>query len=171
MKVTLKDVRKMVNTGFFVDVPQPEFCYHYSTKENIEKILQDGKVRTMGDYMTYFFYTPEDIPKYLDLTGALTTGRKYYDLDGKIHKAPPLIPENCAVLKLYPTRKESLTWYEERNQDKAKTEAEKELAQMFDAIRVLHYGDFSFKREPEIIELSEIISKYPYSRPEHLKPH
>ena len=165
MKVSLQQLRSM---DIWKEAQQPEYCYHYSTKENIKKILQDGKVKQFDDYMTYFFYKLEYIPIYFDLTGAYH-GRRAWNTDGtKIITYPPIIPKDYAVLKLYPARKEPLAWYEERSRITAKNDTQRELLTLFDSLRICHYGDLSFKRDPEIIELSDVVEKYPYTRPEHL---
>lgn len=166
MKVSLQDLRKMDS---WKEVPQPEYCYHFSTKENIKKILQDGKVKQFNDFMTYFFYRLEDIPVYLDLTGAYH-GRRAWNTKGQLVTYPPVIPAECAILKLYPSRREPLAWYEEQTASRTADAISKEIYSIFDSIRVCHYGSLSFKPDPEVIELSEVIEKYPYTRPEHLRP-
>lgn len=152
----------------FKEVQQPNYCYHYSTKENINKILRNGKVKQFDDFMTYFFYRLEDIPVYLDLTGAYH-GRRAYNTRGQIVTYPPVIPEEYAVIKIYPSRPEPLAWYEERTQKNAQTEQQRELLALFDSIRICHYGDLNFKPDPEVIELADVIKKYPYTRPDSLK--
>ena len=67
------------------------------------------------------------------------------------------------VLKLLPKRKEKLEWYREVIDETKNLYANavakdiKPLWEIFNDMRVVHYGDFSFDREKvEIIELSDI---------------
>ena len=107
----------------------------------------------------------------LDLKGLLTyikltnadEGRKYYDFDGKIHVAPPLNHAETVVLKLTPRYSEPMHWFKEilkiKTDDQIlsddKAEAQRRI-QMMNDCRVCHYGNFKFKKDFEILELTDI---------------
>lgn len=82
-KVSLDQMRSM---DIYQSVDQPKVVYHMTPRKNLEKILQDGFIDTMTDYVCFFFPELKYIPLYIELTGA-DKGRQYHDFDGKIHTA------------------------------------------------------------------------------------
>ena len=161
-KVTLQEMQLM---GIFERIEQPETVFHMTDRKNLDAILQDGKIKTMADYVAWFFPSIEDALLYADLSNAYN-GRKYWDFVGRIHTAPPLIPADTAILKLHPRYSEPLLWYKESNADKI-TEANisrygggdieeaKAKWRAFDNCRICHYGDMKFKPDYEIIAFPE----------------
>ena len=164
MKVSLQDMRKM---DIFEEIEQPGIVYHMTTRKNIEAILREGKIRAVSpdgrtsDYVTWFFPALEEIPVYIELTGA-DTGRKYHDFDGRIHTAPPLIHSETVVLKLIPRGNQAMEWYKEhplkngRNLSTMTSEEVSILQKYMTEARICHYGAMRFERNPEIIELTEV---------------
>ncbi len=157
-KVSLDQMRSM---DIYQSVDQPKVVYHMTPRKNLEKILQDGFIDTMTDYVCFFFPELKYIPLYIELTGA-DKGRQYHDFDGKIHTAPPLIHEETVVLKLTPRYIEPMHWYKEvvKATDDQILADDKEKArariQQFNDCRVCHYGKFKFKRDVEVIELVDL---------------
>ena len=163
-RVSLELMRSM---DIWQPVDQPKVVYHMTNRANVEKILQDGYIDTMTDYVCFFFPDLKSIPLYIELSCA-DEGRKYYDFDGKIHTAPPLIHEETVVLKLIPRYIEPMYWYKEvmsvkdhqitsdgeLSADDIKKAREK--IKQFDDCRICHYGNFKFKRDVEILELVDI---------------
>lgn len=160
MKVTLAQVRRM---GIYEEIAQPEKVYHMTDRKNLENIIKDGKIKSKADYMTFFFPSIEDIPIYIELTGA-DTGRQYWDFDGKIHTAPPLNHAETVVLKLAPRGRQKMEWYRETinktntpfPNEPATKETARKLWEYMNNARICHYGSMPFEKNPEIIELSEI---------------
>ena len=109
IKISLDQMRRM---DIYQPIDQPQIVYHMTPRKNLEKILQDGFIDTMTDYVCFFFPELKYIPFYIELSGA-DKGRQYYDFDGKIHTAPPLIHEETVVLKLIPRYIEPMHWYQE----------------------------------------------------------
>lgn len=158
IKISLDQMRRM---DIFKPIDQPQIVYHMTPRKNLEKILQDGFIDTMTDYVCFFFPELKCIPLYIELSGA-DKGRQYHDSDGKIHIAPPLIHEETVVLKLIPRYIEPMHWYKEvvkatddqiLADDKQKARAR---IQQFNDCRVCHYGNLKFKRDVEVIELVDI---------------
>lgn len=161
MKITLQQVRRM---GLFEEIEQPKIVYHMTDRKNIPSILKDGKIKSVrengaqADFMTFFFPSLEEIPVYIELTGA-DTGRKYYDFDGHIHTAPPLNHAETVILKLEPRGRQPLEWYKEAINDSNRTfpdEATRKLWEYMNNARICHYGEMRFKDNPEIIELATV---------------
>ncbi len=159
LKVSLQQVRKM---DIFKEIEQPGVVYHMTDRKNLESILEDRKIRSFNDYLTFFFTNEEQAPLYIELSGALN-GRHYYGTDGMLKTAPPLIVEDTVVLKLVPKKKEKLEWYREvidgtkSGYETVMTPDIQPLWDEFNNCRVAHYGDFQFDMEKvEIIELSDV---------------
>lgn len=157
MKIELRDFRKI---SIYEDAEQPPLIYHMTARDNLEPIINSGKIKTGTDFVCWFFTDLKEIATYIDLTGAIR-GRKYYDFDGEIHTAPPLIPEDTIVLKMKPQRNEPLTWYRENTAAGATNDESKKLLLLFDNCRIAHFDDFTFNTNYEILELTDILKKYP----------
>lgn len=179
LKVSLLQLRK---SGMFQEISQPEKVYHMTDRENLDSILNDGKIKSFHDYLTFFFSNTDCIPVYIQLTDALF-GRQYRNTDGMAITAPPLQIENTIVLELVPRRKEKLEWYIEKplsitngnfDANNPVRVSDKEsgsiingnfdadspiriIEEKFSDCRVVHYGDFSFFPDKvKLIELSDI---------------
>lgn len=163
MKITLQELRRM---GIFEEIDTPQVVYHMTNRENLDSILRDGKIRSVrgpgekADFVTYFFPAVEEIPVYIELTGA-NTGRQYYDFDGRLRIAPPLVHEETIVLKLRPQGRQDMEWYKEKpakgvNNSSLSNDSVEKLQEYMSAARVCHYGPMRFQKDPEIIELIEI---------------
>lgn len=162
LKVSLTQMR---HWDFFSEIDQPDVVYHMTDRENLNDILNDGKIKSFNDYVTYFFPDTKCIPVYCAITGAFI-GRTYSTTDGKQVTAPPLNIEQTVVLKLIPRRPEKLEWYKEvsKNDVLAKrdglTKEMEQVTQYFDNARIVHYGDFAFKSDSvEVIELKDIMNE------------
>ena len=161
-------LREMQAMGLFQRVEQPEAVYHMTDKKNLDSILRAGKIKTMGDYITWFFPSIDDAFIYADLSHAYT-GRKYWDFDGRLHTAPPLVPAETVILKLCPRYSEPLLWYKEANAEKitAETlprygggrdlETARDYWTRFDNCRICHYGDMKFRAQAvEVYEFADL---------------
>lgn len=150
----------------FEEIEQPEVVYHMTGEENLNDILDDGKIKSFNDYATYFFPDTKFIPMYIQLSGALT-GRSYYGTDGVILKAPPLDIDSTVVLKLIPRRTEKLEWCKEviptQNAKYEHTpEDVKVIWSLFNQCRIVHYGNFQFRADSvEVIKLRDIYDNMP----------
>lgn len=157
-KISLDEMRQM---DIFQSIEQPKVVYHMTDRKNLDKILRDGYIDTATDFICFFFPDLKSIPIYIRISRA-DIGRKYYGYDGLIHTAPPLIHEETVVLKLTPRYPEPMRWFKEviSGEDDSVPEKDKEKAraviQQFNDCRVCHYGNLKFKRDVEVIELTDI---------------
>ena len=161
MKITLNDMRRM---GIFEEIETPQVVYHMTSRENLDSILRDGKIKSVrkdggkADFVTWFFPSLEWIPVYILLTGA-NHGRQYYDFDGLLHTAPPLVHEETIVIKCTPRGRQSMEWYREKIDESNRNlpdEYTKQLVDYMNRARVCHYGAMPFENNPEIIELTTV---------------
>lgn len=160
MKLSLKDVQQ---DDFFSKVKQPAVVYHMTDRKNVTSIMRDRRIRVFDDFLCFFFPDEESIPIYLDLSNAYE-GRVYSGIDGKIHTAPPVIPDDMVVFKLEPRYKEPFAWFMENTAKKVPFGTEKQVYELFDKCRLCHYGDMQFKTS-EILELTDILQRHPWQRP------
>lgn len=157
MKIKIEEFRKL---DIYKNALQPSAVYHMTTRDNLEPIVSSGKIKTGRDFVCWFFTDIEKIPAYIDLTGAMH-GRQYYDFDGKIHTAPPLIPTEQIIIKMQPRRPEPLAWYKENTAEKATSDEQRKILLLFDDCRIAHFDDFAFKSDYEVFELTDILEQYP----------
>ena len=75
--------------------------YHYTKRENIEPILQDGRIRKFKDRECWFCTSLEDTLRLMELT-VMEEGKLYYDANGLPRRYPKFIPEEYVVLELSP---------------------------------------------------------------------
>lgn len=75
--------------------------YHYTKRENIEPILQDGRIRKFRDTECWFCTSLEDTLRLMELT-VMEEGKLYYDINGLSRRYPKFIPEEYVVLELSP---------------------------------------------------------------------
>lgn len=61
-KISLDQMRRM---DIYQQVEQPEVVYHMTNQANLEKILQDGYIDSMTDYVCFFFPKLNCIPLYI----------------------------------------------------------------------------------------------------------
>lgn len=172
MKKVNMSLEQMLSMGIWERVPQPDTVFHMTHRDNLDSILKDGKITTGHDYICWFFTSLENMNTYITISNALE-GRKYYDYDGKLHTAPPIVPSETVVLKMKPRYSEPLYWYREINTNNINDEQlidedgtpltgkkrEKALATLhqFDIARVVHYGAMKFKQPPEVLELMDVL--------------
>ena len=146
----------------FVRTDEPLIVYHMTDKENLNSILNDGKIRTFEDFVCFFMPTLEDVEKYIYLSRA-DEGRISRGFDGRLHQEPPLDHANTVVLELIPRYKEPMSWFKEKTDSNCQSEKEKEIRRNFDDCRIAHYGDMKFDTRKVIIhKLTDIDILYPY---------
>ena len=66
--------------------------YHYTKRENIEPILQDGRIRKFKDRECWFCTSLEDALRLMELT-VMEEGKLYYDANGLPRRYPKFVPD------------------------------------------------------------------------------
>ena len=115
------------------------FLYHYTTRDHLEDILRDGRIRRMGDKECWFCTSLED-----------TLELRYY---------PVFVPESYVILRLQPRFQngEWVRWNQELPLD-APTSLQEE-AKRFSSLKVGFRGDLKFQEHPDIIELAPLLER------------
>ena len=156
MKTTLQEVRKL---GIFQEIEPPKIVYHMTDRKNMESILKEGKINSRHDFMNYFFPSLEEVPVYIELTGA-DHGRQYYDFDGRDTHSGTVKPSLKPLFSnLSQAGNQRMEWYIEKPAEGiiyGDKEAAQKKIEYFSKSRVCHYGPMRFKKNPQVIELTEI---------------
>lgn len=143
-------------------IEQPQTVYHFTNRKNVESILKDGFIHTGDDVCCWFFKDLRDIPIFLAITHAETSGRVYWDYDGRLHTAMPIDRNDTVVLKLKPRYSEPDKWFmeivEAHSEQETPGASLEEAKKAFDAFncRIVHYGKMKFNTFPENIEKIEL---------------
>lgn len=77
------------------------FLYHYTTRDHLEDILRDGRIRRMGDKECWFCTSLEDTLELMQKT-VMMEGKPYYGVGGGLRHYPAFVPESYVILKLQP---------------------------------------------------------------------
>lgn len=130
--------------------------YHYTQKENVPKILEDGRIRKFKDKECWFCASLEDTIQLMELT-IMQEGGLYIDANGFPKRYPKFVPEDYVILKLTP-RYLNGDWV--RWQQEVPANSSQELlhqAKKFSELKIGYRGDMKFRDNPEIIEMSEAL--------------
>lgn len=138
-------------------ISKPEGClYHYTTRNHLDSILQDGRIRRMGDTECWFCTSLEDTLTLMRNT-VMMEGKPYYGLGGVLKHYPAFVPEDYVILKLEP-RFQSSEWVR-WNQEFPPGGPQELLdaGRAFSRLKVGYRGDLKFKEHPEIIEVAPLL--------------
>lgn len=136
----------------------PTELYHYTKRENLEKILGDGRIRRFGDRETWFCQSLEDVLKLMKAT-VMMEGKPYIKVGGSIGHYPAFVPEDFVILKLTPRWQngEWVRWMQEVPDDSP--QELKSAAYSFSMLKVGFRGDLKFQKAPEVIEVAELLQQ------------
>lgn len=136
----------------------PTELYHYTKRENLEKILGDGRIRRFGDRETWFCQSLDDMLKLMKAT-VMQEGKPYIKVGGRIGYYPEFNPEDYVILKLIPRWQsgEWVRWMQEVPDDSP--QELKSAAYSFSMLKVGFRGDLKFQKDPEVIEVTELLQQ------------
>ena len=80
---------------------RPSEVYHYTHRKNLDSILRDGRIRSMGDRECWFCASLEDTLTLMRAT-VMSEGKPYYKVGGSIGHYPKFVPEDYVILRLTP---------------------------------------------------------------------
>ena len=141
---------------FLADTPTE--LYHYTKRGNLEKILDDGRIRRFGDRETWFCQSLEDVLKLMKAT-VMMEGKPYIKVGGSVGHYPAFVPEDFVILKLTPRWQngEWVRWMQEVPDDSP--QELKSAAYSFSMLKVGFRGDLKFQKDPEVIEVTELLQQ------------
>lgn len=136
----------------------PTELYHYTKRENLEKILDDGRIRRFGDRETWFCQSLDDMLELMKAT-VMQEGKPYIKVGGSIGYYPQFVPEDYVILKLTPRWQSGdwVRWMQEVPDDSP--QEFKDAAYRFSMLKVGFRGDLKFQKGPEVIEVAELLQQ------------
>lgn len=130
--------------------------YHYTRKENLPGILEDGRIRKFKDKECWFCSSLEDTLRLMELT-VMNEGGLYIGVNGLPMRYPKFVADDYVILKLTP-RYHSHEWVRWNQEMDSHCSAEqKSLAEEFSSLKIGYRGDLKFKANPEIMEVSKAL--------------
>ena len=140
----------------YVKVTPPSVVYHLTRTENLDSILDDGKISRFMDSECWFCESLGKMKAYMEQT-VMCEGKPYYNVTGQLCRYPKFVPEDYVLLKLTPCGYED-NWY--RWNQEIPPGSPKELARAareFSLLKIGYRGDMAFK-EPEVIDVPKFLS-------------
>lgn len=140
-----------------IDTPKGSL-YHYTNKDKLEAIFQDGCIRRFRDQECWFCTSLADTLRLMELT-VMQEGHPYIDTRGFLQKYPPFIPEDYVILKLEPRHQngEWIRW----NQEMPPGCSPEVLAQAeeFSLLKKGFRGNLKFYQNPRVIEVVSLLEE------------
>ncbi|WP_353655284.1 hypothetical protein [Clostridium sp. WB02_MRS01] len=140
-------------------IEKPEgSLYHYTKKERLDSILQDGRIRRFGDRECWFCTSLEDTLTLMERT-VMQEGKPYYDVNGILQRYPTFVPEDYVILRLT-HRYQNGEWVR-WNQEISHGSPPELLAaaKEFSRLKVGFRSDFKFQANPEVIEVAPLLEQ------------
>ena len=137
-------------------MPIPSEVYHLTKKDNLNRILDDGKIRRFDDTECWFCDNLVKMKAYMERT-VLCEGKPYIVVGGQFCRYPKFVPEDHVILKLIPCRSED-KWY--RWNQEVPPGSSKELvkaAREFSELKIGYRGDMAFK-SAEVIHVPQFVA-------------
>ena len=136
----------------------PTELYHYTKRENLEKILDDGRIRRFGDRESWFCQSLDDMLELMKAT-VMQEGKPYIKVGGRIGYYPEFKPEDYVILKLIPRWQSGdwVRWMQEVPDDSP--QEFKDAAYSFSMLKVGFRGDLKFQKDPEVIEVAVLLQQ------------
>ena len=139
----------------YVKENAPSKVYHLTKKENLNSILEDGRIRRFGDTECWFCTDPQKMKAYMEQT-VMCEGKPYYAVGGQLCRYPKFVPEDYIILKLTPCHQKD-NWYRWEQEVPAGSPAELvKAAHEFSALKIGYRGDLAF-RNAEVIDVPQFL--------------
>lgn len=137
---------------------EPVIVYHYTKKENIGNIINDGQVKKGKDTHSFFSETLENTMIIMS-NSVMNEGAAYMGLDGIPLKYGKFNPIDYVILELEPQYAKAMDWYIWRNEVDSSKYVMVDSAFKLEEIKLAYKGNMRFKN-PKIIEVKDIINNY-----------
>ena len=133
-------------------VPRPSTVYHLTQKGNLDRILDDGRIRRFSDTECWFCESLDTMRAYMEQT-VMCKGKTYRTADGQLCHYSNFNPEAHILLKLAPIRQED-AWYR-RTQDQPSSSSDEMMQEEreFSMLKIGYRGDVAF-RSAEVIDVA-----------------
>ena len=141
----------------YVKVTPPSVVYHLTRMENLDSILDDGKISRFLDSECWFCESLGKMKAYMEQT-VMCEGKPYYAVGGQICRYPKFVPEDYIILKLTPCHQKD-NWYRWEQEVPAGSPAELvRAAHEFSALKIGYRGDLAFQNA-EVIDVPRFLTE------------
>lgn len=140
-------------------IAAPGGClYHYTKRECLDAILQDGRIRRFRDRECWFCTSLTDTLRLMELT-VMKEGHPYVDTNGRLRRYPAFVPEDYVILKLEQRYQngEWVRWNQEMPHG-CPPEILVEAVE-FSLLKKGFRGDLKFSQNPEVMEAAELLEE------------
>ncbi|CDX00019.1 hypothetical protein [Desulfitobacterium hafniense] len=132
--------------------------YHYTTKDRLEAILKDGRIRRFKDRECWFCTSLADILRLMEMT-VMKEGHPYVDTRGFLQRYSAFVPDDYIILKLEQRHQngEWVRW----NQEMPRGCSAELLAQAeeFSALKKGFRGDLKFYQNPQVLAVAPLLEE------------
>ena len=136
----------------YVKVTPPSVVYHLTRMENLDSILDDGKISRFLDSECWFCESLGKMKAYMEQT-VMCEGKPYYAVGGQLCRYPKFVPEDYVLLKLTPRGYED-NWYRWNQEIPPGSSRElMQAAKEFSMLKIGYRGDMAF-RSAEVIDVA-----------------
>ena len=132
--------------------------YHYTQKDRLDAILQDGRIRRFGDRECWFCTSLADTLRLMEMT-VMKEGHPYVDTRGFLQRYPAFVPEDYIILKLEQRYQngEWVRWNQEMPPG-CPPETLAEAAE-FSLLKKGFRGDLKFRQNPQVLEVALLLEE------------
>lgn len=129
--------------------------YHYTTKDRLESILRDDRIRRFGDRECWFCTSLGDTLRLMEMT-VMKEGHPYINAQGLLRRYLAFNPEDYVILKLEQRYQngEWVRWNQEMPPG-CPPETLAEAAE-FSLLKKGFRGDLRFHQNPQVIEVAPL---------------
>ena len=137
----------------------PAELYHLTKRENLERILQDGRIRPGDGMECWFCLSLPDMLRYMEYT-VMDEGQPYVADNYTLKRYPKFEPQDYVILKLIP-RYQNGQWVRWNQEFPPGASPELlEQGEEFSHLKVGFRGALKFRAGPEIIEVAPLLAEH-----------
>ena len=141
----------------YVKENAPSKVYHLTKKENLDSILEAGRIRRFSDSECWFCTDLQKMKAYMEQT-VMCEGKPYYAVGGQLCRYPKFVPEDYILLRLTPCHQKD-SWYRWEQEVPAGSPAELvRAAHEFSALKIGYRGDLAFQNA-EVIDVPRFLTE------------
>ena len=132
--------------------------FHYTKKDRLDAILQDGRIRRFEDRECWFCTSLADTLQLMEMT-VMKEGHPYVNTQGRLRKYPVFVPEDYVILQLEP-RYQSGDWVRWNQELPSGCSAELlAQAEEFSALKKGFRGDLKFYQNPQVLAVAPLLEQ------------
>ena len=137
-------------------VPRPSTVYHLTQKGNLDRILDDGRIRRFSDTECWFCESLDTMRAYMEQT-VMCKGKTYRTADGQLCHYSNFNPEAYILLKIAPIRQENAWYRRTQEQPSSSSDEVMQAEREFFPLSIGYRGDMAFQNA-EVIDVPKFLA-------------